>query len=525
MSTTETASDHDQLPDQPAPGFAQVDVLWVDPRELVIHDNVRTDVALDKEFVADIAERGVRQVIPVRRDASGRLVVRTGQRRVLAAIEAGLDRVRVLVEDEELTDERDRAIDRILDQLGENEHRCGLGEADEVRATQQLLGLGLSARQIARRRHLPTKRVQTAVTVARNQLALDALAQGQLDLTQAAVLAEFADDQDAVLTLTSAASARPEQFEHIAQQLRDDREETRLRAELTAALTARGVTIIERPDTLFGGQVRALSELAATVETEPGTTLTAERHASCPGHAAFIDDRVSWRPVAERVTAVWVCTDFLGNGHAERYTAVGATTNGKVPGAMTEERKAQRREVIANNKAWDSATTVRRDWLRTFFARQAAPKDAPRWIAVILARGGHDARRAMESAHPVAVELLGIKGGSRGYGRARTHVIETAAAQASPGRATLLTVVMLLSALENGTDRHTWRSPTDEQLAYFQRLRTWGYPLSDVEMLVLNAQAPDRTEPDPQGDESGPDKPGGGAGIAEADDTDQDTAA
>lgn len=96
MTTTDTASEHDQLPDQPAPGFAQVadddsEVLWVDPRELVIHANVRTDVALDKGFVADIAERGVRQVIPVRRDHSGRLVVRTGQRRVLAAIEAGLD--------------------------------------------------------------------------------------------------------------------------------------------------------------------------------------------------------------------------------------------------------------------------------------------------------------------------------------------------------------------------------------------------------------------------------------------------
>ncbi|MGH3936183.1 MAG: hypothetical protein ACRDS1_14600 [Pseudonocardiaceae bacterium] len=25
-----------------------------------------------------------------------------------------------------------------------------------------------------------------------------------------------------------------------------------------------------------------------------------------------------------------------------------------------------------------------------------------------------------------------------------------------------------LSALENGTDRHTWRRPTDEQVAYFQ---------------------------------------------------------
>ncbi|MGH3533488.1 MAG: ParB/RepB/Spo0J family partition protein, partial [Pseudonocardiaceae bacterium] len=274
MTTTETAPEHDQPSDQPAPGFPEVatddsQLLWVDPRELIISDNVRTDVALDKGFVADVAERGVRQPVPVRRDESGCLVVRTGQRRVLAAIEAGLDRVRVLIEDETLTDERAQAIDRILDQLGENEHRSGLGEADEARATQQLLGLGLSARQIARRRHLPTKRVTTAAAVAQNQLALDAVTEGVLDLAQAAIVAEFTDDQAAVTTLTSAARTRPEQFQHVAQRLRDDREESRLRAQLTATLTEQGVTIIDRPSTLFDGAIRRLADLRATPDTTP----------------------------------------------------------------------------------------------------------------------------------------------------------------------------------------------------------------------------------------------------------------
>jgi ParB family chromosome partitioning protein len=292
---------------------------------------------------------------------------------VSAAIEAGVDRVRVLVEDEELTNERAQSIERILDQLGENEHRSGLGEADEARATQQLLGLSLSARQIARRRHLPTRRVQTAVAVAQNQLALDALAQGRLDLAQAAVLAEFTDDQAAVVTLTDAARARPEQFDHIAQRLRDDREETRLREKLTATLTAQGMTIIERPSALFEGSVRRLADLRARPDTTPGTELTAQEHAGCPGHAVFLEagvPGVRWPSGSLR----WVCTDFLGHGHAERHTALGVATSGPITGGMTEEQKTHRREVIANNKAWDSATTVRRDWLRTFLARQAAPK-------------------------------------------------------------------------------------------------------------------------------------------------------
>ena len=191
-----------------------------------------------------------------------------------------------------------------------------------------------------------------------------------------------------------------------------------------------------------------------------------------------------------------MCTDFSAHGHAERYTALGVTSSARIAGPLTDEQKAERREVITNNKAWDSATTVRRDWMRTLFARSTPPKDAARWIARILAQGGYDVRKAMELDHPLAIELLGLTATHRGYARTEHHVIATAAAQASPGRATMITVAMLLAAVEAGIDRHTWRRPSPEQLAYFQQLRGWGYLLSDVEMLVLAAEEPDRNSSD-----------------------------
>lgn len=506
MTTTEIPARHDHEADRgpdavparsTAPTAVDGEVVWVDPHELIIGDNVRTDVTLERGFVADIKDRGVRQIIPVRRDETGRLVVQTGQKRVLAAIEAGLDRVRVIVEPQ-LTGERDRTIDRILDQLGENEHRSPISDAEEARATQQLLGLGLTAGQIARRRHIPAKRVNTAAAVAQNEVAMDAVAEGLLDLAQAAVVAEFAEDQTAVLALRTAASTRPEQFDHITQQLRDHREETRLRTELTAALTEQGVTVIDRPDTLSGGRIRRLSELRATPDTTPGTALAIEEHVSCPGHAAFIEARGSWRPPGERVAAMWVCTDVLGHGHAERHAAPGMSTTGKITGPMTEEQKAQRSEVIANNKAWDSATTVRRAWLTTLLARKSAPADGARWIAETLARGSHEVRKAMESDHALALDLLGLpphRSYACGYRRPQTHTIATAAAKASLGRATTLTVAMLVGALEQGLNRHAWRSPTDEQVAYFRQMQRWNYPLSDVEMLVLKATGTDELNP------------------------------
>jgi ParB family chromosome partitioning protein len=138
VTTTEIPARGDHEADLPAevvpvPSTAQTavdaEIVWIDPRELIIGDNVRTAVELERGFVADIKDRGVRQIIPVRRDESGRLVVQTGQKRVLAAIEAGLDRVRVIIETPVLTDERDRMVDRILDQLGENEHRSAISDA------------------------------------------------------------------------------------------------------------------------------------------------------------------------------------------------------------------------------------------------------------------------------------------------------------------------------------------------------------------------------------------------------------
>ncbi|MGH3909499.1 MAG: ParB N-terminal domain-containing protein, partial [Pseudonocardiaceae bacterium] len=153
MTATEISPPHDRQGNLPAEGLSEdrpaetpadeEEVLWVDPRELIIGDNVRTDIRLELGFVADIKDRGVRQIIPVHRDEHGRLVLLTGQKRVLAAIEAGLDRVRVLVEPPPNAGEHDQRIARILEQLGENEHRAAISDADDARATQQLLDLGL----------------------------------------------------------------------------------------------------------------------------------------------------------------------------------------------------------------------------------------------------------------------------------------------------------------------------------------------------------------------------------------------
>jgi hypothetical protein len=71
--------------------------LEVDPAELLIGSNFRFDPRIDKAFLASIEEHGVLQPIIGYRDTEGRIVVRYGGRRTVAAIQVGRTSVPVAV--------------------------------------------------------------------------------------------------------------------------------------------------------------------------------------------------------------------------------------------------------------------------------------------------------------------------------------------------------------------------------------------------------------------------------------------
>jgi ParB family transcriptional regulator, chromosome partitioning protein len=103
-------------------------------------------------------------------------------------------------------------------------------------------------------------------------------------------------------------------------------------------------------------------------------------------------DRGAWGGTPD-VTPVFVCTDWRKYGHRERLgSPIAGMGGGAGGGKMSEEQKTERRLVVANNKAWDSARPVRRRWLTTFLAQKSAPKDAPQWTAATLASCSHEVR-------------------------------------------------------------------------------------------------------------------------------------
>ena len=224
----------------------------VNPATVEIGDNVRLDPKMDKEFVASIRQRGVLEPVLLYRAADGTLTVLAGQRRTLAAREAGRDTIPALI-----SDEPPAKADRLVDQYVENEHRAALSNSERITAIEQMALAGLSDHQIAKRTATPKATVQAAKAAAQAP-ALREYAD-QLTLDQAAVLTEFEDDPEAVEVLLDAAESG--RFDHVAQRLRNDREDTAKRAAFAAALTAQGLTVIDDPGYSTTTPIRRLTRL------------------------------------------------------------------------------------------------------------------------------------------------------------------------------------------------------------------------------------------------------------------------
>jgi ParB family transcriptional regulator, chromosome partitioning protein len=122
----------------------------IDPHTLVLDPNVRDEADVDADFLASIKEHGVLIPIAAVRDADGQVRVRSGQRRTLAAREAGLSTVPVYVRPASAGDERAQLVERVSEQIVENDQRRQITDAQRVRGIRQMLDAGLSVSRVAK---------------------------------------------------------------------------------------------------------------------------------------------------------------------------------------------------------------------------------------------------------------------------------------------------------------------------------------------------------------------------------------
>ena len=221
----------------------------LDPTLLDIGDNVRDDAALSKDFIASIAELGVLVPITGVRDPERSEVVRVrnGQRRTLAAREAGLASVPVYVLPSTAADANQETIDRIVHQIVTNDQKEDLTDAQRARGIQQMIDTGMSVTRVAKKLSVGKDAVKAAHTAAQSTTAMDALASGQLSLVEAAAITEFEDMPGALDRLLSAAGTR--RFEHTVAQLREERASAEAKAQAAQVYTDKGYTVLDqRPE-------------------------------------------------------------------------------------------------------------------------------------------------------------------------------------------------------------------------------------------------------------------------------------
>jgi ParB family chromosome partitioning protein len=464
---TDTTTSKQDTSATPLPGQTGT-MEHIDPTTVEFEDNVRVHVDLDDELIESIRSEGVLLPVLARRAEDGTIYVRDGQRRTLAARQAGLATIPAY-----FGTLSESAVARITQQLVTNDRRAAISKVERVNAYHQLALEGMTPAAIARKTGEKKATIEASITVAKSAYATEVISTGQITLDAALILVEFEDDPEVAEQLTETAIHAPERLPHATERARQDRARAAQVAAVAAEHTEAGIRALTGEDAKLG---IPLSNL--TAEENSRTPLDPENHTGCPGHAL-------------RVFTYWdgsvktssVCIDATDHGH---FFLGGTSSPGAAQGGpMTERQKAERRQVIENNKASDAAKTVRITWLTTFLSRKALPKDA----AEVIARG-LTTHRSITGSHisagnDLALKLLGAEGTENRWGTDRLGQYVTA----HPLKAQHVTLAVILGAQESVTSRDTWRRVDHHAADYLETLARWGYVLSDVEQLVVDTAA------------------------------------
>lgn len=437
-------------------------VVRVNPATLIVAANVRSNTKVTKEFVASVKQHGV--LVPITgQEAEDGLRVVDGQRRTLAAIEAGLSEVPVFV----VAPLEEAA--RIVDQVVVNEHRAELDDVEQVLAMKELEQLGVSAAAIARRTGAKRKAVDGALAVASSDAAIAALRDEQLSFDAAIAVAEFEGDPEAqgrIVRMGASSYA-------IAQE-----RERRVVKERRAQLEADGVTVIDRPDYddertreaarlyLDEGMTQRLGDL----EHEELVKIAGD------GLRAFVEMAWSSQMDGREARVVYAVSGWKDRGLFGRDLATSSA-----PKPVTSEEiaaaKEERRRARESTKAWSTATTVRVLWLQEILQRRTMPKG---WE--LLA-----ARQALGELYgypwSTVLGLLGLTRSDNGLGK--YDVVKYL--DEHPAKAPQVALALALGSIEGARDfdRKGWQSSTVKP--YLELLASWGYELSDVERQVVAA--------------------------------------
>ncbi|WP_063065710.1 ParB/RepB/Spo0J family partition protein [Nocardia violaceofusca] len=471
---------------------------YMDPRELVIAENVRKDfdVAEHPKQADSIREFGVGAPVLAEREPDGTVHVIDGQVRVLIAQAVGVARVPVWITDAPTTvDAKQRRIDRTMAQINLNERRIPLTQADYAAGVALMLDLGASPTRVAKGLQ-QTKRadVRKLAAVGRSATGRKLADNGQFSLDQLAVIAEYDNlgDTDAVEKLTSASRYN---FGYTAKAIAADREETRRRLHASLPHAACGFGILTDELGTDDGYLPAadlaradgepvtdadvyadparwvvwvdveengeLIDTATGALVDPDTVDWDTQHDPDiePGDGLRRADGLAWR---DR----WIPTYYLP---ADQLDTTGlrlpvpqatdpqeALAAAERAAAAREESRLARRRVRELNKRGVAAAERREEFLAKYFQRTKPPTQAAHFVAEYLARN------VAPGAAQLVTKLLGI-----GWS---TEELVKVIRSASANRAWVLALGMVLANREVTLDKSLWRTRSESTTRYLHLL-------------------------------------------------------
>jgi ParB family chromosome partitioning protein len=440
-------------------------IIDVDPKTLVIAANVRPDPKLNADLIASIKDIGILQPpMVVANDAGGYDVV-IGQRRTLAAAQAGLTTIPVY-----LVTAREAEAAQLVDQMAENEQRLALTNAERAGGYQKLALFGMSVDEIAKKSRVPKKLVESAIIVAGNEKVSAVVTAHEIDLEQAAEIVEFADDKKTLEALTETARTSPHYFQYRIAEARLKRDNAAAKKDLTQKLKADRVTIVKAGDYPSWGT--SAGQLLSKLKGKNGKDLTMSAHKKCPGHAAFVDVPAYG---GRKAAIVYVCTDYEANGH---------TLKNASP-ALTPEQIAEREAAEeARNKAEADRTIVRQlrtDFITTLLQRKTLPATGVDRVIALGLTGtpAYEASRYnLHAAHTFALAFLQIDHEGNDWAAMKT-IAETVDGSANNEKTIALAVAL---------GHFEWYARTygdQVTVTYFETLASWGHQLAELEETII----------------------------------------
>jgi len=489
------------MPEMPASGEAAAEaaepdgLLWgpqpaymVAVDQLTAHPgNVREDLDLTPQFLASVAETGVRIPLLVTPHEAGGFLVIEGHRRLAAAARAGLAEVPCILDPGRADDQAGQFLDMVV--ANSDGHRRNFAPVEEAAALFAAHEAGASRTRIRKSTGRKAEDIKTALTAGKMSAETRAAAgdlAAQLTLDELALLAEFDGDPEAVATVLEALR-RGLTAEYVAERIRQDRAEAAQHEQLVAKLEAAGITVTE-------GLLDGAARLAGLLHD--GADLTPEAHAGCPGRGAYFQSWNLAHPVhycaapAEHGHTVRTFGPPPAGGNAAEDADPEAAARAPLPDDHADvPPDPGRRLVIEGNKAWAAAGEVRRRWLPQLFARRAAPREAARFVAGQLLAMPEPLRLGLAAApgSPLFTDVTGLHADQAADGCDTCPAIRLPLLMLAP-----IAVAYEAAMSGNEAARSTWRAdryspcPRPDAGRYLAFLASIGYHLSVIERAVAD---------------------------------------